>query len=41
MFVAFSIRYGMEKGDDLIILLFMFALEHTFRTFEVNQEDCN
>jgi len=37
MFIEFSIRNSMEKVIVFLQLLFKFALEHVFTTFEVKQ----
>jgi len=32
------IRNGLKQGDDLLLLLFIFALEHAIRRIQVNQD---
>jgi len=38
MFIVFPIRNGVKRTVVLLPLLFKFALEHVFTTFEVNQD---
>jgi len=35
----FPVRNGLKQGDDLLPLLFNFAVEYTIRRVQVNQDD--